>query len=80
MDKRNETPILPMFVMELFPAYGRTYETEAAALKDWNDGKDWIIWRGPYCSIRDVKTMRANGYTHVHLMYNVGRASVTFRI
>lgn len=25
------------------PAYGRDYKSKAAALADWNDGKDFII-------------------------------------
>jgi|AJXC01.1.fsa_nt_gi hypothetical protein len=43
----------------VIPAYGRDYATAAEVLKDWNDGKDFIIsdmsnqWNGKYCSIRD---------------------------
>lgn len=38
----------------LEPAYGRRYETEEQAIKDWKDGKDFKIFGGPYCSIRDL--------------------------
>lgn len=37
----------------LIPAYGRDYATEEDLLKDWNDGKDFKMAGGPYCSIRD---------------------------
>jgi hypothetical protein len=39
------------------PAYGRDYKTAEAAIKDFEDGKDFILHdmftRGKYCSIRD---------------------------
>lgn len=37
----------------IIPAYGRVYDNDEDALKDWNDGKDFKIQGGPYCSIRD---------------------------
>ena len=43
----------------LAPAYGRVYSTEREAIKDWQDGKDFIFlnpsstFNGRYCSIRD---------------------------
>ncbi len=45
--------------MTLTPAYGRDYKFKAAAVKDWADGKDFIInditsqWDGRPTSIRD---------------------------
>ena len=41
------------------PAYGRDYRSQKAALKDWIDGKDFILcsltshWAGKPCSTRD---------------------------
>lgn len=45
------------------PAYGRTYSTQEAVLKDWNDGKDFQIVDGPYTSIRDVDKFSSYGIT-----------------
>ena len=47
-------------------AYGRKYTTKEAALKDWNAGKDFRIFDGPYCSIRDLPALKASAST-VHL-------------
>lgn len=44
-------------------AYGRTYATPEAAIKDWNDGKDFQIVDGPYTSIRDVEKFPNYGVT-----------------
>jgi hypothetical protein len=39
----------------LLPAYGRTYKSHAAALADWQAGKDFLCYDGGgYCSIRDI--------------------------
>ena len=43
-----------MFNLILMPAYGRRYETNEAALADWNAGKDFrVVGCGPYTSKRD---------------------------
>lgn len=42
----------------LLPAYGRKYATIVQALQDWNAGKDFKIYGGPYCSIRDITELR----------------------
>jgi len=47
--------------IKLVPAYGRNYQTEAEALKDWNAGKDFKIAGGPYCSIRDARGLKIVG-------------------
>jgi len=39
-------------------AYGRRYKEPSKALKDWKDGKDFIIVLGPYCSIRDLPDLK----------------------
>ena len=43
-----------MMRVMLLGAYGRTYIDKAKALQDWQDGKDFQIFDGPYCSIRDM--------------------------
>lgn len=43
--------------LELIGAYGR--ET---SMQDWQDGKDFKIIGGPYCSIRDVPGMIEEGF------------------
>ena len=38
----------------LTPAYGRDYNSKDAVLKDYNDGKDFMMQpQGCYCSNRD---------------------------
>lgn len=49
-----------MIEMVATGAYGRK-----AVLKDWVDGKDFQVLRGPYFSIRDVALLKRDGYTHV---------------
>jgi hypothetical protein len=39
--------------IELVPAYGRKYNSQSEALADWEAGKDFKIYGGPYTSIRD---------------------------
>lgn len=53
--------------MTLVGAYGRE-----ATVEDWKAGKDFKIYSGPYCSIRDVKRMKADGYTDVALVRRDG--------
>lgn len=38
----------------LFPAYGRSYDTHDSMRADWEAGKDFRIYGGAYCSIRDI--------------------------
>jgi hypothetical protein len=56
--------------LELLPAYGRTYNTEADAIQSWCDGKDWGHYSGPYCSIRDMDIIKQTGYTRIVLRWN----------
>lgn len=43
------------------PAHGRDYKKRSDAVKDWNEGKDFILqdvtsrWCGKPCSCRDFK-------------------------
>lgn len=47
-----------MLHLTLISAYGRTYHTREQALQAWEDGKDFQIVNGPYCSIRDFEAMK----------------------
>jgi len=42
----------------LIGAYGRTYSETSKAAIDWQNGKDFKIVNGPYCSIRDLATLK----------------------
>jgi hypothetical protein len=55
--------------LHVTPAYGRDYKSKAAALADWQAGKDFRDSRtGQYLSIRDAK---AHGLT-VWIRYQKG--------
>ena len=56
----------------LTPAYGRTYATVEEATKAWQEGKDFKIINGPYCSIRDLPTTKRL-HTHVLIRYGTAR-------
>lgn len=43
--------VLPKWL--LLPAYGRHYYSIEEAKQDFMDGKDFMLYQGPYCSIRD---------------------------
>jgi len=44
--------------MLLTPAYGRVYISREDMLSGWLAGDDFHIVGGPYCSIRDIETLR----------------------
>lgn len=46
----------------LIPAYGRSYASIEAMEKDWTEGKDFKILKGPYCSVRDFSQMQDMGH------------------
>lgn len=60
-----------MDTLILVPAYGRKYSTQAAALADWKEGKDFKIAGGPYCSIRDLSAMQEQFGT-IAMMWRTG--------
>jgi hypothetical protein len=62
----------PMF---LLPAYGRSYKSREQAVKDWYAGKDFQIYNGPYCSVRDVSMMR-NMASSIFIQYDKGTVEV----
>ena len=43
----------------LVPAYGRTYASKEQALEDWDNGLDFKIEDGQYCSTSDLEAMKA---------------------
>ena len=58
-------------------AYGRAskYKTRTKVVTDWKAGKDFKIYGGPYCSIRDfkagdsVKCIFGDRLQHVTFLY-----------
>lgn len=59
----------------LLPAYGRKYTSRQQALKAWQDGKDFQIYNGPYCSIRDIDALRQMSIA-VYIQYQTGSVEV----
>lgn len=51
--------------LELHGAYGRK-----TVMKDWTDGKDFKIVGGPYCSIRDLDKIKADGFDILEFIQN----------
>jgi hypothetical protein len=64
-----------MMLVTLHAAYGRKYNTIWACAIDWHKGLDFRLGYGPYCSIRDVGTMKRDGYT---MYFHVGEKLVPF--
>lgn len=60
--------------LALSPAYGRKYDTVEQIKKDWEEGKDFKIVGGPYCSFRDKDRMKAMGFTSVSI--GMGKVSL----
>lgn len=54
--------------LTLIPAYGRvlTTKTMKQHLMDWCEGKDMKIEGGPYCSTRDLATIKAQGHEFLY--------------
>lgn len=59
----------------LLPAYGRSYKSRDAAIKAWQDGKDFLIEGGPYCSIRDIEKMHEQ-FQNIYIVYDQGTIQV----
>jgi hypothetical protein len=63
----------PLYIV---PAYGRKYATVEQALQDWHCGKDFKIdCGGPYCSIRDIESMRKQ-FKEIRLAYRFDYPSI----
>lgn len=61
--------------LNIIPAYARRYKSAAEALRDWNAGKDFKIFDGPYLSKRDVPALTKEGYTRV-AVHNYGKGVI----
>lgn len=57
----------PIFIK---PAYGRVYETPLHAMDAWQQGKDFKVVDGPYCSIRDLETLKQSQPSGIYLLVN----------
>lgn len=59
----------------LVPAYSRVYKSSYEMLLDWKAGKDFKVFRGTYCSIRDIEYLRKDAsqvvLTQDHFEYTV---------
>jgi hypothetical protein len=53
-------------------AYGRQYYTNEEMLNDWNNGKDFLIYGGPYLSIRDLSGLKEEGIKTIIFVHNNG--------
>lgn len=55
------------------PAMGRDYRSKAALLKDWNEGKDFMLHflgRVQRFSIRDIEALKKEGFTGLQFRYS----------
>lgn len=59
-------------ILVAHPAYGRSYDTTEACVKDYNEGKDFRIFKGPYFSIRDEPELKKQGYEEVVIVQPSG--------
>lgn len=55
----------------LLPAYGRAYLTIDQTVREWKKGKDFKIYGGPYCSIRNEGEMKRDVDRIVFIVRNV---------
>jgi hypothetical protein len=54
----------------LTPAFGRDYRSAGQATEHWAAGKDFRIGTdGPYCSIRDARSLHARGVRTIRIRY-----------
>jgi hypothetical protein len=61
--------------LTLTAAFGRFYPDRHSALDDWEDGKDFKIISGPYCSIRDAKVLQKK-FSGVYIRYGLDNKSI----
>lgn len=58
--------------LELTPAvWNGWYTSKEKAVQAWNAGKDFKMYRGAYCSIRD-KELLAKTYSQIYIEYAPG--------
>ena len=53
----------------LIGAYGRDYKSKKALIEDWEAGKDFQIYGGPYCSCKDIGHFKEQGVTYIRFRY-----------
>lgn len=61
-----------MQLMTLIGAYGMNYQTPEQVLAAWEEGKDFKIIGGPYCSIRDIEEMKRMAVV-ITIRYGLGQ-------
>ena len=60
----------------LTPAPWRKWmQTREEIIQDWQAGKDFLIYNGPYCSIRDIEYLRSS-YNRVYILHDRGSIEV----
>jgi hypothetical protein len=64
----------PGFVT-LTAAYGRFYHDRDSVLNDWDQGRDFRIINGPYCSKRDAEVLKKKFHS-VYIRYGVDKKSI----
>jgi hypothetical protein len=63
------------------PANGRDYRSKAALLKDWEEGKDFMLHylgRVQRFSSRDVDSLKNEGFTGLQFRYSNQRNTFIF--
>ena len=68
---KDGQPENEMKMLELIPAYGRRYQDTCYMEQDWQNGKDFKVSGGPYCSIRDIEAIKNDGYDLIRLYPNL---------
>lgn len=59
-----------MDVVYLYPApWRKKLQNASELLQDWQQGKDFKIKNGPYCSIRDLEHLREN-FSRIFIVCN----------
>ena len=58
-------------ILYLLPAYGRNYSSAEELVNDWEEGRDFRILKGPYCSIRDMDAL-TNGFDYIYGIFGAG--------
>lgn len=51
--------------LTLLPAYGRHYRNAGQAIAAWEDGRDFQLLGGSYCSNRDRDFLISHGYVRL---------------
>jgi hypothetical protein len=55
--------------MYLLPAFGDRYQSEEEARQAWENGRDFRVLKGPYCSNRDESLM-VEMYGYIEIIWN----------